>query len=117
MTAASLLPGTRPNAPTETDAALMSAGVTPFDWVPQSSLVSKTVWPAMTVSVGSSIVPPTPYEASVGPIARTRIFFGLLPETTKPQISALSPDPTRPRVEMLTTRGPSPVARDPASYT
>src|ERR1700740_2433435 len=40
-------------------------------------------------------------DESVGPIARTIIFFGCVPVTMKPPINTLSPVSTRKRVEMF----------------
>src|SRR6476646_2753979 len=50
---------------------------------------------------GSANTPGTWKAASDGPMARTIIFFGAVPEIMKPPISALSPVSTRKRVERL----------------
>src|SRR4051812_43315770 len=46
----------------------------------------------------------TPGKGSDGPIARKSTFFGSAPPTMKPPMRALSPAPTRRRVEILASR-------------
>src|SRR5689334_21874453 len=57
-----------------------------------------------SVSTGRASAPVTPNAASEGPIPRTSIVAVPGPESAKPPVSTLAPDPELARAERLTRR-------------
>ena len=112
MTASLLFPG-RGNAPT--DAAVAESDAF------QLSLVAITaLFESKSVRNGSGRVPVTPNVSRPGPIARMSTVFGA-PPMTKPPTMLSRPGPTRPLVEILTSRAevgcPNPTTETPSALS